>query len=131
MRQQDWYLTQCNITQYILRKSAVQKSERLLELNETVKLIVVASQKPVEKIFYDILSAIHLNEDQVFHLTPAQLMIAEDNVNRVVWFIDVALPDSWQNSCTIKTCNLAQLASSPAEKRKLWQQLCHYQNLFQ
>lgn len=130
MSQQDWYLQQCGITQYILRKSTVFKGEIAMPISDEIRLIIVAAQKPTEKIYFDILSAIHLTEAQVFHLTPAQLIMPADEITKVIWFIDENLPDNWQNPYTIQTSSLTQLARSPQEKRQLWQQLCQYETMF-
>lgn len=130
MTEQDWYLQQCNITQYILRNSAVFKGEMATQISDEIGLIVVAEQKPRQKIYIDILNAIRLSEDQVLILTPAQLIIQTSDIKKVVWFIDVTPDETWQNRLTIQTSNLDVLANTPQQKRQLWRKLCQYENYF-
>jgi DNA polymerase III subunit psi len=130
MTLQDWYLKQCNITQYVLRNANVFKGEIATQINEEIRLIVVAEQKPTQKIYYDILNAIHLTEEQVLFLTPQQLIIPADEIKKVIWFINITPDESWNNSLIIKTINLDLLAKTPQQKRLLWQQLCQYENYF-
>ncbi|OCG23213.1 hypothetical protein A9G11_06345 [Gilliamella sp. wkB108] len=130
MNKQDWYLKQLNITQYVLRNSTVFKGEIATHIGDEIRLIVVAEQKPTQKIYLDILNAIHLTEDQVLILTPSQLIMPASDVNIVVWFIDVKPDESWQSPLTIETINLDLLANAPQQKRQLWQQLCQYENYF-
>ncbi|MDF7667655.1 DNA polymerase III subunit psi [Orbaceae bacterium ESL0727] len=130
MTQLDWYLTQCGITQYILRKLSALRGEVISQIGEDIRLIVVANHQPTEKIYFDILSAIHITTEQVFYLAPSQLIFPADAIKKVIWFIDQRLPDQWQNPLTIQTSNLQQLANSPHEKRQLWQQLCQYEAYF-
>lgn len=130
MTQTDWYLKQCNITQYVLRNTTVFQGELATHIDDKIRLIVVAKQKPTQKIYYDILKAIRLTEEQVLFLTPSQLIISTDEVKIVTWFIDVLSNEPWQNSLTINTCDLDSLAKDPYQKRKLWQQLCKYENNF-
>lgn len=131
MHQPDWYLKQCDITQYVLRKSNVFKGEIATKISGATRLIVVAQHKPTEKIYFDILAAIPLSEDNVLFLTPSQLISSADEINRVTWFIDVTPPDSWFNQARIiQTRQLSQLANDPLEKRQLWQQLCQYEHDF-
>ncbi|KFA59354.1 hypothetical protein GAPWKB11_0097 [Gilliamella apicola] len=93
-------------------------------------MIVVAEQKPTQKIYYDILNAIHLTEEQVLFLTPQQLIIPADEIKKVIWFINITPDESWKNSLIIQTINLDLLAKTPQQKRLLWQQLCQYENYF-
>ena len=130
MTQTDWYLKQCNITQYVLRNSAVFQGELATHINDKIRLIVVAKKKPTQKIYYDILKAIDLTEEQVLVLTPSQLIISADEVKVVTWFIDVNSNEPWQNNLTINTSDLDSLAKDPQQKRKLLQQLCNYENHF-
>ncbi|OCG71555.1 hypothetical protein A9G43_05670 [Gilliamella sp. Occ3-1] len=130
MTQQDWYLKQCNITQYVLRNANVFKGEIATQISEEIRLIVIAEQKPTQKIYYDILNAIHLTEEQVLFLTPQQLIIPADEIKTVIWFIDITLDESWVNPLTIQTTSLDQLAKTPQQKRQLWQKLCQYENHF-
>ncbi|OCG32637.1 hypothetical protein A9G34_00625 [Gilliamella sp. Choc4-2] len=130
MTLQDWYLKQCNITQYVLRNANVFKGEIATQINEEIRLIVVAEQKPTQKIYYDILNAIHLTEEQVLFLTPQQLIIPADEIKKVIWFINITPDESWKNSLIIQTINLDLLAKTPQQKRLLWQQLCQYENYF-
>jgi DNA polymerase III subunit psi len=130
MTLQDWYLKQCNITQYVLRNANVFKGEIATQISEEIRLIVVAEQKPTQKIYYDILNAIHLTEEQVLFLTPQQLIIPADEIKKVIWFINITPDESWNNSLIIKTINLDLLAKTPQQKRLLWQQLCQYENYF-
>ncbi|OCG64301.1 hypothetical protein A9G48_03450 [Gilliamella sp. wkB18] len=130
MTLQDWYLKQCNITQYVLRNANAFKGEIATQINEEIRLIVVAEQKPTQKIYYDILNAIHLTEEQVLFLTPQQLIIPADEIKKVIWFINITPDESWKNSLIIQTINLDLLAKTPQQKRLLWQQLCQYENYF-
>ncbi|MWN06432.1 DNA polymerase III subunit psi [Gilliamella sp. Pas-s95] len=130
MTQQDWYLKQCNITQYVLRNSNVFKGEIAPNISDKVRLIVVAKQQPTQKIYLDILNAISLTQDQVLVLTPSQLIVPANDIKTVIWFIDVKPEESWQNPLTIQTASLDQLAKTPQQKRLLWQQLCQYENYF-
>ncbi|WP_081297599.1 DNA polymerase III subunit psi [Gilliamella sp. GillExp13] len=130
MTQQDWYLKQCNITQYVLRNANVFKGEIATKISEEIRMIIVAEQKPTQKIYYDILNAIHITEEQVLFLTPQQLIIPADEIKTVIWFIDITLDESWVNPLTIQTTSLDQLAKTPQQKRQLWQKLCQYENHF-
>ncbi|OCG07760.1 hypothetical protein A9G13_05985 [Gilliamella sp. wkB178] len=130
MNAQDWYLKQCNITQYVLRNPAVLKGEIATQIGDDIRLIVVAKQPPTQKIYYDILKAIQLSADQVIILTPSQLIMPTNEIQTVIWFIDVKPTDSWLHQLTIQTISLEQLASRPQLKRQLWQQLCQYENYF-
>jgi DNA polymerase III subunit psi len=130
MTQIDWYLKQCNITQYVLRNSAVFQGELATHIGDETRLIIVAKQKPTQKIYYDILKAIQLTEEQVLFLTPSQLIIPANEVHIVTWFIDINSDEPWQNNLTITTSDLDSLAKDPHQKRKLWQQLCEYENDF-
>ena len=130
MTQIDWYLKQCDITQYVLRNSAVFQGELATHMDDKIRLIVVAKQQPTQKIYYDILKAIELTEEQVLFLTPSQLIIPANEVKIVTWFIDVLSNEPWQNNLTINTSDLDSLAKDPQQKRKLWQQLCNYENHF-
>ncbi len=130
MTQIDWYLKQCDITQYVLRNSAVFQGELATHMDDKIRLIVVAKQQPIQKIYYDILKAIELTEEQVLFLTPSQLIIPANEVKIVTWFIDVNTDEPWQNNLTINTSDLDSLAKDPQQKRKLWQQLCNYENHF-
>jgi DNA polymerase III subunit psi len=130
MTLQDWFLKQCNITQYVLRNANVFKGEITTQIREEIRLIVVAEQKPTQKIYFDILNAIHLTEEQVLFLTPQQLIIPADEIKTVIWFIDITLNESWGNPLTIQTTSLDQLAKTPQQKRQLWQKLCQYENHF-
>ncbi|QYN44004.1 MULTISPECIES: DNA polymerase III subunit psi [unclassified Gilliamella] len=130
MAQLDWYLQQCNITQYVLRNAHVFKGEIATHISDNIRLIVVADNKPNQKIYYDILNAIGLKEDQVLVLTPAQLIMPANEVNTVIWFIDIKPDNSWVNPLIIETVNLDLLATQPKQKRQLWQQLCQYENYF-
>ncbi|OCG03153.1 DNA polymerase III subunit psi [Gilliamella sp. wkB112] len=130
MNVQDWYLKQFNITQYILRNPAVLKGEIATQIGNDIRLIVVTNQPPTQKIYFDILKAIQLNEDQVIVLTPSQLIMPTNEIQTVVWFIDVKPDDAWLNQLTIQTISLDLLASAPQQKRQLWQQLCQYENYF-
>ena len=130
MSEQDWYLKQCNITQYVLRNPAVFKGEIATHIGKEIRLIVVANQQPTQKIYFDILKAIHLTEDQVMVLTPSQLIMPASEIQTVVWFIDVKPDESWLNPLTVQTISLDLLPSAPQQKRQLWQQLCQYENYF-
>ncbi|OCG15484.1 hypothetical protein A9G09_04475 [Gilliamella sp. wkB292] len=130
MTEQDWYLKQCNITQYVLRNAAAFKGELATHISDEIRLIVVAEQKPTQKIYQDILNAISLSAEQVLVLTPSQLIIPANEINKVVWFIDIQPDESWQNQLLIQTTNLDALANAPQQKRQLWQQLCQYENYF-
>lgn len=131
MNQQDWYLTKCGITQYVLRNSTAFKGELTAHINSQIRLIVVSETKPTEKIYSDILNAIALTEQQVLCLTPSQLIMPAADINVVTWFIDTEQPLPWQNKpLVIATCRLDKLAHSPNEKRQLWQQLCQYEHNF-
>lgn len=130
MNKQDWYLKQCNITQYVMRNSAVFKGEIATHISDEIRLVVVADNKPTQKIYFDILNAIHLTEDQVVVLTPSQLIMPANDIQTVVWFIDVNPDESWLNQLIIQTISLELLANSPQQKRQLWQQLCQYENYF-
>lgn len=126
----DWYLKQCDITQYVLRNSAVFQGELATHIDDNIRLIVVAKKQPTQKIYYDILKAIDLTEEQVLFLTPSQLIIPADEVKVVTWFIDINSHEQWQNKLTIKTSDLVSLAKDPQQKRQLWLQLCEYENDF-
>ncbi|OCG18255.1 MULTISPECIES: DNA polymerase III subunit psi [unclassified Gilliamella] len=130
MTQQDWYLKQCNITQYVLRRPAVLKGEVSTHISDEIRLIVVAEQKPTQKIYFDILNAIRLTEEQVLVLTPSQLIIPASEIKTVVWFIDIKPDEHWEHSLTIQTISLDLLANASQQKRQLWQQLCQYENDF-
>ncbi|MCX8729403.1 DNA polymerase III subunit psi [Gilliamella sp. B2969] len=130
MTEQDWYLKQCNITQYVLRDAAAFKGEFATHISDEIRLIVVAEQKPTQKIYQDILNAISLSTEHVLVLTPSQLIIPANEINKVVWFIDIQPDESWQNQLVIQTTNLDALANAPQQKRQLWQQLCQYENYF-
>lgn len=130
MTEQDWYLKQCNITQYVLRDAAAFKGELATHISDEIHLIVVAEQKPTQKIYQDILNAISLSTEHVLVLTPSQLIIPANEINKVVWFIDIQPDESWQNQLVIQTTNLDALANAPQQKRQLWQQLCQYENYF-
>lgn len=130
MTEQDWYLQQCNITQYILRNSVVFKGEMATHISDEIRLIVVADQKPTQKIYTDILNAIRLKEEQVLILTPSQLIIPASDIKTVIWFIDFTPDENWQNHLTIQTSSLDVLANTPQQKRQLWRQLCQYENYF-
>ncbi|MWP49364.1 MULTISPECIES: DNA polymerase III subunit psi [unclassified Gilliamella] len=130
MTQQDWYLKQCNITQYILRNTNVFKGEIATQISDKIRLIVVAKAQPTQKIYLDILNAIALTQDQVLVLTPSQLIVPASDIKTVIWFIDIKPEESWQNPLTIQTTSLDQLAKTPQQKRQLWQQLCQYENYF-
>lgn len=136
MNKQDWYLNQLNITQYVLRNPSVLKGESLLNITDNIRLIIVSKLYPTEKIFGDILKAIHLTEDNCLTLLPAQLIMPIEQINNVIWFIDEPLPDNWQKSnlreekAIIETVDLAKLTKSPNLKRKLWYDLCQYENYF-
>lgn len=130
MSQRDWYLQQCNITQYVLRKANVFKGEVVNHIDDEIRLIVVAEQKPTQKIYFDILNAIRLNQEQVLFLTPSQLIIPSDDIVKVIWFIDINPDESWKRALTIQTTDLISLAKAPQQKRQLWQQLCEYENYF-
>lgn len=130
MTEQDWYLKQCKITQYVLRNAAAFKGELATHISDEIRLIVVAEQKPTQKIYQDILNAISLSAEQVLVLTPSQLIIPANEINKVVWFIDIQPDESWQNQLLIQTTNLDALANAPQQKRQLWQQLCQYENYF-
>lgn len=126
----DWYLKQCDITQYVLRNSAVFQGEVATHIDDNIRLIIVAKKKPTQKIYYDILKAIELTEEQVLFLTPSQLIIPANEVKIVTWFIDINNNEQWQNELTIRTSDLDSLAKDPQQKRKLWLQLCEYENNF-
>lgn len=130
MTEQDWYLKQCNITQYVLRNAAAFKGELATHISDEIRLIVVAEQKPTQKIYQDILNAISLSAEQVLVLTPSQLITPANEINKVVWFIDIQPDESWQKQLLIQTTNLDALANAPQQKRQLWQQLCQYENYF-
>ncbi|WP_294844072.1 DNA polymerase III subunit psi [uncultured Gilliamella sp.] len=130
MTEQDWYLQQCQITQYVLRKPTVFKGEMATQISEQIRLIVVGEQKPMQKIYFDILRAINLDQDQVLVLTPAQLIVSPDEIKQVVWFIDTQPDERWQNQLIITTTSLETLANAPQQKRQLWHQLCQYEDYF-
>ncbi|MCX8655212.1 DNA polymerase III subunit psi [Gilliamella sp. B2894] len=130
MTEQDSYLQQCNITQYILRNSTVFKGEMTIHISDEIRLIVVAEQKPTQKIYTDILNAIRLKENQVLILTPSQFIVPASDIKTVVWFIDIIPDEMWQNQLTIQTSSLDVLANAPQQKRQLWRQLCQYENYF-
>jgi len=136
MNKQDWYLNQLGITQYVLRNPSVMKGESAMNIADNVRLIVVSQLVPTDKIFYDILKAIHLTEQDCLILSPSQLIMPIEQVNHVIWFIDQPLPDTWQTSplleskAIITTVSLTQLALSPNLKRQLWHNLCQYENHF-
>lgn len=136
MHSRDWYLTELGITQYVLRKSAVFKGEIVNNIADNIKLIVVASAVPTEKIFTDILKAIHLETNQCLHLTQEKLIMPIEQLQHVIWFIDQPLPESWElspikpNKAIIESISLDELAKSPQLKRQLWQTLCRYENNF-
>lgn len=135
MNKQDWYLNKLNITQYILRNPYVVKGEAKINIADNIRLLIVCKTPPDEKIFHDILRAIHINYNDCLMLTPAQLSLPIKQLDRVIWFIDEPLPESWQtievtNKPIIKTTSLTQLALSPLLKRQLWQKLCQYEDYF-
>lgn len=130
MDRQDWYLKQCDITQYILRKPMLLKGEIATHISDDIRLLVVSEQKPTQKIYFDILNAIHLSNDQVLYLTPSQLIMPASDLKTVIWFIDIEQNKTWQYPLTIQSTNLETLAHSPQQKRQLWQQLCQYENHF-
>lgn len=137
MNKQDWYLNKLNITQYLLRKPNVIKGEAKIHITDNIRLIVITESQPAhEKIFQDILRAIHVSPEDCLTLTPSQLLMPLEQINHVIWFIDETLPESWQSSSVrdskpiITTQSLAQIALSPQLKRQLWQTLCQYENYF-
>ncbi|WP_392560153.1 DNA polymerase III subunit psi [Orbus mooreae] len=136
MNNPDWYLNQLGITQYILRKPTAMKGEASINIAENIRLIIVTRAAPSDKIFTDILKAIHLTTDDCLILSPNQLIMPIEQLDRVIWFIDQSLPDSWSesselnNKAIIKTVSLTQLALSATLKRQLWNMLCQYENYF-
>lgn len=136
MNKQDWYLNQLNIAQYVLRKPSVLKGESLLNITDNIRLIIVSKLHPTEKIFGDILKAINLTPDNCLMLLPAQLIMPIEQINQVIWFINEPLPERWKKSnlytskAIIETVDLTELTKSPNLKRKLWYDLCQYENYF-
>lgn len=133
MNKQDWYLNKLGITQYVLRNPNALKGISA-DIAQNIRLIVVAKHQPTEKIFQDILNAIHVSNEDCLHLTPAQLIMPIEQIKHVIWFINTPLPDCWlssdqlKNKAIIKTTSLIQLSESPNQKRQLWQTLCQYEN---
>lgn len=136
MNKQDWYLNQLDITQYVLRNPAVMKGESAMNIADNIRLIVISQSVPTDKIFYDILKAIHLTQHNCLILSPAQFIMPIEQLNHVIWFIDHPLPDNWLTSPLLKskaiitTAPLTQLALAPNLKRQLWNNLCQYENYF-
>lgn len=135
MNRQDWYLNKLGIYQYVLRKPNVIQGEAKVEITNNIKLIVISEHYPKEKIFQDILKAIHVTIDDCLILKPAQLLITADKIFTVIWFLDQPIPENWSeqdisSKPIIMTNSLAELASSPQQKRQLWQTLCQYENYF-
>ncbi|WP_392562063.1 DNA polymerase III subunit psi [Orbus sturtevantii] len=136
MNNQDWYLNQLGVTQYILRKPTVMKGEASINIADNIRLIVISQSSPSDKIFDDILKAICVKKEDCLILSPAQLFMPLEQLNHVIWFINENLPDSWCSSSSldekaiIETTSLSQLASSPNLKRQLWRTLCQYENYF-
>jgi len=136
MNNQDWYLNQLGVTQYILRKPTVMKGEASINITNNIRLIIVSQSVPDDKIFYDILKAINVKKEEYLILSPAQLFMPLEQLNHVIWFINENIPDSWRNAtllndkAIIETATLSQLASSPNLKRQLWRTLCQYENYF-
>ncbi|XKM12940.1 DNA polymerase III subunit psi [Orbaceae bacterium ac157xtp] len=136
MTNRDWYLNQLGITQFVLRKPVALKGEAITTIDSNIKLLVITKNQPKQKIFFDILKAINLNNEQFLHLTPAQLIMPLDDLEQVIWFIDEALPESWLNNANlaqkalIQTSSLDELSQSPQQKRQLWQTLCQYDHYF-
>lgn len=136
MNNQDWYLNQFGITQYLLRKPAVLKGEASIDIAENIQLIVITQSEPVHKIFSDILTAIGVSRENCLILSPAQLILPLDQIKQAVWFINEMLPNNWIDSpvmnekMIIETPSLVELAASPHLKRQLWNTLCQYENYF-
>ncbi|WP_392553360.1 DNA polymerase III subunit psi [Orbus wheelerorum] len=136
MNNQDWYLNQLGITQYILRKPTVMKGEASINIANNIRLIIVSQSAPDDKIFYDILKAINVKKEDCLILSPAQLFMPLNQLNHVIWFINENIPDSWKSAHTlndkaiIETTTLSELAQSPNLKRQLWRTLCQYENYF-
>lgn len=136
MNKRDWYLNKLEIPQYILRNSQAIKGEAKVEITDNIRLIVVSQNHPTEKIFQDILNAIHVISDDCLVLMPTQLLMPAKEIKSVIWFIDTPLPEHWSeqdisNTAIIKTYSLRELASSPQQKRQLWRTLCQYEKNFQ
>jgi len=136
MNNQDWYLNQLGVTQYILRKHTVMKGEVSINIANNIRLIIVSQSAPDDKIFYDILKSINVKKEDCLILSPAQLFMPLDQLNHVIWFINENIPDSWKSAlllndkAIIETTTLSKLAQSPNLKRQLWRTLCQYENYF-
>lgn len=135
MNKRDWYLNKLDITQYILRNPQVIKGEARIDITENIRLIVISKTPPQEKIFHDILNAIHVSHDDCLYLMPSQLLMPVEQIYPVMWFINETIPENWSqqtlaNKPIIMTNSLMELAKSPQQKRQLWQILCQYENYF-
>lgn len=136
MNNQDWYINQLGITQYVLRDRYAIKGDALINIADNIRLIVITQSTTDTKIFYDILKAIHVTTDDCLILSPAQLAIPIERFDRVIWLIDETLPESWlhspelKNKAVIESVSLSQLAKEPNLKRQLWNSLCQYENYF-
>ncbi|CUX97360.1 DNA polymerase III subunit psi [Candidatus Hoaglandella endobia] len=128
----DWMLKRLGITQWKLRRHSLLQGEFTVKLPNNVYLLLVANSPPQVNLplVADIARSLKLTPEQIYALTPKQVMMLPDDVCCHCWWIGLKACREFEGFAFFSS-SLAALADNAEAKRVLWRQLIYNEhNIF-
>lgn len=128
INRRDWLLQQLGISQWTLRRPAVLQGEVAVVVPAGTRLLLVADPPPEtdHPLIADVARSMGLRGDQLFVLTPDQVLMLAQPARCPSWWLVTA--DAPPPGVTLHSPPLATLMENALAKRELWRQIGDYES---